>query len=224
MNAGLQDAFSDYAFQFRESLDYTELQVRSRPTKRDNLATCRARRAPTRPLQAQDAHFRFCRPQITGLGTAKDAGIAIFGFLFGLSYDLFPAWCELPPGLGRFTGSSSACNVLPPHASYSSAVHLLERTAACTGGSRTHRPLPRRSAFVSFPHRWAILASVAVDVVGFLLIWALYTHQLSAPYPIVWCIFVLAYGCNAGCAPGSHRRLPRPIHLVPQPSPRRAEA
>lgn len=28
MNAGLQDAFSDYAFQFRESLDYTELQAR----------------------------------------------------------------------------------------------------------------------------------------------------------------------------------------------------
>lgn len=116
-------------------------------------------------------------PQVTGLGTAKDAGIAIFGFLFGMSFDLFPAWYASPRPV--------VC-AQPGHTCRSSQAARTVRSVLTS----VLRP------------RWAILASVTADIAGFLLIWALYTHQLSAPYPVVWCIFVLAYGCNAGYALG----------------------
>lgn len=73
-------------------------------------------------------------------------------------------------------------------------------SSACSGCSALASLLCSRNVAPLPSFRWAILASVTADLAGFFLIWALYTHQISAPYPIVWLIFVLAYGCNAGCA------------------------
>lgn len=74
MNAGTQDAFSDYAFQFRESLNYTELQVGQcflcgpPPAHRRMLHVmppdghCHCRRLPVwGPLRTQASRFLvFC--------------------------------------------------------------------------------------------------------------------------------------------------------------------
>lgn len=145
-------------------MNYSELQARCL-----EMFNC-TEPARTRLLHAVLTHTRLRYPQITGLGTAKDAGIAIFGFLAGVSFDLFPAWCAGPPPLCR-----------------ASEIH-----------SRTFN-----ERFIASPsRRYAIMFSVTADISGFLLIWGLYTQQFTAPYPVVWCIFVLAYGCNAGFALG----------------------
>ena len=93
MNAGLGDAFSVYAFQYRQALGAPPAPARA-------AAAHVARRRPS-PFAASRARAPASRAGLTELqlavpSPAKDAGGALFGAAAGFAFDAAPAWLCVP--------------------------------------------------------------------------------------------------------------------------------
>ena len=93
MNAGLGDAFSVYAFQYRQALG-TACRAPAAPPRHQRVLHCAPpqRSPPAPPATAAG----LTELQLAGLGTAKDAGGALFGAAAGFAFDAAPAWLCAP--------------------------------------------------------------------------------------------------------------------------------
>ena len=104
MNAGLGDAFSVYAFQYRQALGAPPAPARA-AARRGARRTDPPRSQPHAAAPAPRAGLT--ELQLAGLGTAKDAGGALFGAAAGFAFDAAPAWLCVPrrPAAARRRGS-----------------------------------------------------------------------------------------------------------------------
>ena len=93
MNAGLGDAFSVYAFQYRQALGAASRAPAAPPRTPRVLRYALPQRSRAAPSATGAGLTEL---QLAGLGTAKDAGGALFGAAAGFAFDAAPAWLCAP--------------------------------------------------------------------------------------------------------------------------------
>jgi hypothetical protein len=241
MNAGLQDAFSVYAFQYRQALGASRPRthtshkhMRSQnaaPNERTNkharrsvrlsslLAYARAHAARARPSRARAGLTEL---QLAGLGTAKDAGTALFGAAAGFAFDAAPAWwcvrhahaiahASLPRALParalltwhplarRTVAASAAVNVLGFLSIWHAPAHT--HAHACPCARAMHRLISSLTARPGLNVCSPPCLPLSLNVVNVRR--ALYNGVVTVSYPVMCLAFACAYACGAGYGLGA---------------------